>query len=926
MTLGATYRLQFHPEFGFRDAAALAPYLARLGVSHVYASPFLKARRGSSHGYDIIDHNELNPELGTTVDFEAMCRTLRDNGLGLILDFVPNHMGVGGSRNPFWLDVLAWGADSDYAGWFDIDWSPNQDYLQGKLLVPFLGDQYGVELDAGKLVLKFDEAEGSFAVWAYDTHALPICPLHYNRILARAHPDLEEIADAFSFATEWRPQVVRRAERLKRDLAELVRDNVELRAAVHAAVSRLNGRPGEPDSWNALDALIQDQHWRVAHYRVAGDDINYRRFFNINSLAGLRMELPDLFDHAHELVFRLMREGVLDGLRIDHVDGLFDPRQYLERLRRKAFKGEEGRSFYLVVEKILSQHESLREDWPIEGTTGYEYLNLLTGVLVDPAGEEPFSAFYTGFTGIDTPFHDIVRLCKLRIMQTEMGSELKVLARDAARVARQNRRTADFTQNILEQAIGETIACFPVYRNYLSLDGDFSEEDQRDLAWALAQARRHRSDLDDSVFDFLDGLLSGRLVAAPGSGFSRYAARRCAMKFQQLSGPVMAKGLEDTAFYRFNRFVALNEVGGHPDRFGIPPATFHRANQQRAERWPQAMLSSATHDTKRGEDTRARLVVLSELPEEWQRQVGSWSRILRARRGDVEGKAPPDRNDEYLFYQLLVGAWPIELLEGPIDTEAMAGFATRLKEVITKSLREAKVHSTWGDPDEPYEAAMLGFVDDALDPSASAAFLDAFRPFAQKVAALGASNSLIQTVLKLTSPGMPDIYQGTDLWDLSMVDPDNRRPVDYGLRARRLEEVTAMLQADQAGTLPLLLEDWQDGSFKLAAIHLLLSDRQRRPDLYAAGSYRGLPATGTDGERVVAFLRRHEGEVLLVAAARFPGRGPVRQAGVSELDLADGTRLRCLLTGRQVEVQGGEADLSELLGRLPVAVLAASPG
>lgn len=922
MSVGATYRLQFHPGFGFDDAAAIAPYLAGLGVSHVYASPYLMARRGSTHGYDIIDHNRLNPELGGEEAFQRMCAAFDRHGLRQILDFVPNHMGVGGSRNPYWLDVLAWGADSDYAGWLDIDWNPDQDYLKGKLLIPFLGGQYGAELEAGNLVLKFDEEAGSFAVWAYDSHALPICPLHYAKILSAAHPDLEQLGDAFTFATEWRPQIARRAASLKRELAGLVRDNLEIRAAIHAAVSHINGRPGEPASWSALDALIQEQHWRVAHFRVAGDDINYRRFFNINELAGLRIELPDLFDHAHLLVFRLLREGVLDGLRIDHVDGLFDPKQYLERLRDRALEGaDQDRSFYLVVEKILSHHEALRDDWPIDGTTGYEYLNLLTGLLVDPGAEEAFTTTYADFAGRQVPFQEIVRACKLRIMQTEMASELKVLARDAARVARENRRTADFTQNILERALQEIIACFPVYRNYLTLQGDFSEADQRDLAWALAQARRNRTDLDASVFDFCGAVLSGSLVAQPASGFSRYAVLRCAMKFQQLSGPVMAKGLEDTAFYRFNRFVALNEVGGHPDRFGTSLAAFHRANQLRAEHWPQAMLCSATHDTKRGEDTRARLAALSELPEEWQRQVQAWSRILRARRGDLEGQAPPDRNDAYLFYQLLLGAWPVELLDGPLGQDALEELKERLKGAMTKSVREAKLHSSWTAPDSAYEEATHSFVDDALDTERSGAFLDLFRPFAARIAELGAANSLVQTVLKLTSPGMPDTYQGAELWDLSLVDPDNRRPVDYALRRQRLDEVQAALEKDRAGAMRSFFENWQDARFKLATIRTLLHDRRQRPSLYAEGSYAPLWAAGPDEERICAFARSHGGDRLVVIAARFPGRGQVVQATLPPEGLAGAGRFCDLLTGRTGMVGEGGLEMADVLVDLPVAVL-----
>ena len=582
--------------------------------------------------------------------------------------------------------------------------------------------------------------------------------------------------------------------RLKAELAALCRERADVRDAVAAAVGRLNGEPGRLDSWRGLDALIQEQYWRAAHFRVAADEINYRRFFNINELAGLRMELPEVFDHAHRLVFRLLKSGVLDGLRIDHIDGLLDPKGYLNRLREKA-----GNDFYLVVEKILAPHESLREDWPVQGTTGYDFTNLILALLVDPAGEESFNSLYTGLTGHREPFADIVRDCKLRIMRNEMASELNVLARDAARVARQNPRTTDFTRNLLHRAIREIVACFPVYRTYVDAAGECTADDKRDLDWAIARARRNETEIDPSVFDFLARLFSGELVEKPRSGFSRHAVLRCAMKLQQYSGPVMAKGLEDTAFYRYNRFIALNEVGGNPEQFGLSLAAFHKANGQRCDRWPHAMLSTSTHDTKRGEDTRARLAVLSELPQDWAKQVEIWSRILRAGRGDVEGTAPPDPNDEYMFYQMLIGSWPVELLGSSPDAEGLAAYAERINGALIKSLREAKAHSTWAAPNPAYEEAMLGLAGLALDPARSAAFLGAFLPFAERVARLGAQNSLAQTVLKLTLPGVPDIYQGTELWDLSLVDPDNRRPVDYALRQRLLEEILETARRRPAG-------------------------------------------------------------------------------------------------------------------------------
>ena len=921
----ATYRLQFHKGFGFRDAAALAPYLSRLGVSHVYASPYLKARPGSTHGYDIVDHGQLNPELGDESDFSDMVAAFRDNGLGQVLDFVPNHMGVGGADNPWWLDVLEWGPASEYAGWFDIDWDPDRRYLYEKLLVPFLGDQYGAVLESGQLVLRFEPETGSFAVWAYDTHKLPICPLHYARILGDDHPELERLGDAFSGLPDWRPRIPQRAKDLQSKLGSLTRERSDVAQAVQAAVDRLNGEPGRLDSWRELDALVQDQHWRAAHFRVAADDINYRRFFNINELAGLRMELPELFEHAHRLVFDLLGDGVLDGLRIDHVDGLLDPKGYLLRLRQHA-----PGPFYLIVEKILARHEALRDDWPVEGTTGYEFANLVLGLLVDPSGEEAITQTYASFTGEQRGFEEIVRDCKIHIMLNDMASELNVLARDAGRVARQNPRTADFTRNILQRGLKEIVACFPVYRTYVDGAAAPTEADRRDIDWAVARARRNETDLDPSVFDFLHRLLTTDLVAQPRSGFSRQAVVRFAMRVQQYSGPVMAKGLEDTAFYRYNRFVALNEVGGHPNHFGVTLAAFHRANAQRTERWQHAMLGTSTHDTKRGEDSRARLAILSEMPEEWTRQVQAWSRILRARRGDLEGTAPPGRNDEYLFYQLLLGSWPAELtgIENP-DPEQLHAFGERLEAAMVKSMREAKLHSTWASPNAEYEEAMLGFVRDALDLSRPNAFLNAFLPFQERVARLGVRNSLVQTALKLTLPGMPDIYQGAELWDLSLVDPDNRRPVDYETRSQLLEEVTVSLERNAQTAMLEMLQDWRNGRIKLAVIATLLAYRRKRPELFAQGGYEPLIATGDRADEICAFARSDDEDAIVVLAARFPGRFEEdRDWSRTEIPWPQASgraqHWRDLFSARVIERQGECVGVGALIREMPIAVLVPS--
>jgi (1->4)-alpha-D-glucan 1-alpha-D-glucosylmutase len=916
----ATYRLQLNKDFGFNGAAALAPYLARLGISHVYSSPYLKARPGSMHGYDIVSHTELNPELGDDAAFARMVAAFRGNGLGQILDFVPNHMGVGGADNPWWLDVLEWGQDSEFAGWFDIDWDPDRRYLQGKVLVPVLGDQYGTELESGGLKLRFDRKNGGLAVWAYDKHKLPVCPLHYSRVLGDAHPALERLGDAFAHLATWRPHIVSRARALKAELAELVRSDGSAAGALIQAVNQFNGSEGDLQSWGALDALIKDQFWRAAHFRVAADDINYRRFFNINDLAGIRMELPELFEHAHALVFRLLDEDILDGLRLDHVDGLLDPKAYCLRLRAAA-----PRPFYLVVEKILAAHESLREDWEVDGTTGYEFANLVTGLLIEPAGEEPLTRFYQEFTGQREAFGDIVRDCKLQIMENEMASELNVLAREAARVARSNPRTADFTNNVIQRALKQIIAVFPVYRTYVGADGAATDADRRDIDWAVAQARRRDPALDPTVFDFLHDLLTCDLVAEPRSGFSRVAVVRVAMRAQQYSGPVMAKGLEDTAFYRYNRMLALNEVGGHPDVFRVTSPAFHHANRQRARTTPHAMLSTSTHDTKRGEDARARLAVLAEVPDEWAQQVSLWNRMLRARHAGSSEEVPPDRNDEYAFYQLLLGAWPPDLLRGHLDPAGIDAFRPRIEGAMLKTMREAKVHTTWAAPNGVYEDAVLGFIRSALDTSRTNVFLDSFSAFVDRVAPLGVRNSLVQTVLKLTVPGIPDIYQGAELWDFSLVDPDNRRPVDYAVRKELLGRTPSAACTE---ALPTLLETWQDGRIKLELISILLRFRQRHPQMCGEGSYEALTAEGPAADRICAFARRCDGDVIIVAVSLFPSRGS-DAASFEDTAIAVPAEVRAreclnLLDGRAIDVQDGTIQAATLFEVLPAAVIVPS--
>jgi (1->4)-alpha-D-glucan 1-alpha-D-glucosylmutase len=895
-----TYRLQLHAGFGFNNAASVAPYLAQLGVSHVYLSPIFKARPGSVHGYDVSDHNQLNPELGTEEDFASMIEAFRREGLGRILDVVPNHMGVWGADNPLWLDVLEWGPYSQYAGWFDIDW-PAQD---GKLLAPVLAAQYGEELRSGKLKLRFED--GSFAVWAYDAHKLPVHPLTFPKILGHQNSALDRMGDLFLDLPQWRPQVAERARVLKSELASLANENSRARAAIDARVEEFNR------NWRELDRLIQEQFWRVAFHRVAEDEINYRRFFNINDLAGLRIEVGPVFDHVHGRIIRMLESGEIDGLRIDHIDGLFDPKAYLEALRASA-----PRPFYLVVEKILAPHEALRADWPVEGTTGYDYTNLALGVLVDPGSELAFTQAYDDLAGEDQDFATVARDGKLRIMENEMASELNALGRRAAQLAGQSPMTADLTRALLQRAIRQVVANFPVYRTYLDFAGVPADADRRDIAWAMTRARRSDPDVHPSAFDFLQNILMAETEQPPTQELSHSAALRFAMKVQQFSGPVMAKGVEDTAFYRYDRFVALNEVGGAPERFGLAPALFHKANAARAQNWPHAMLATATHDTKRGEDNRARLAVLSEMPEEWRRQVETWTRILRARRGDVERTAAPDRDDVYMLYQMFVGSWPIDMLDAPSEAQREA-YGARIQAALEKSLREAKRRSSWAAPDAEYEQATQSFAQDALR---SDAFLSNFLPFMRRVARLGIENSLAQTVGKLTAPGVPDIYQGCELWDLSLVDPDNRRPVDFLQRERSMAELAECLRPleQRQAFFITLMNEWQDGRAKLATTALLLGLRRENPEPFERGDYQPIVIEGDRSDWAFGYVRTSGDRKLAVVMARYPAHREAEPEWNAMARFPKGEWFD-LFRGREATV---DAPLNEWLRPLPFAVLIA---
>jgi len=924
----ATYRLQFHEGFTFADAQAIVPYLAKLGISHVYASPLQRARPGSTHGYDIVDHSAINPEIGGEEGFVRFSDALRAHGLKLLLDIVPNHMGVGGADNPWWLSVLEWGALSPFAHAFDIDWERLG--AHGKLVIPFLGERYGEALEKGTLELKFDEAAGAFSVWHYE-HQFPVCPLQYPTILNRALAALGEVgddpsADVLSVSErlrlmngetnpERRRALPAEADELKLELADAVRASPQIAAAIDRALHLLNGNKDYPDSFGPLHRLLESQSFRLAHWRIASSDINYRRFFDVNSLAGLRVEKSDIFQKSHDLLFRLVGEGRIDGLRIDHIDGLADPLGYA-----RALQGAVGPGFYVVVEKILEPGEKLRA-WPVAGTTGYDVLNHLDGILVDPSQRTRVKRFYQWATGIDEPYGFQLRAAKAEILEISFASELEVLTSDLKLVADADRRTRDFSVNAIRRALIEIVARFPTYRSYLPGDLDDSDVEDEDVALiegAVRKAKRWSQLPDRSVHDFAADALLGRIDTTGPSRPDPAVFLRFRRRFQQLTGPVMAKSLEDTLFYRFVELLALNEVGGDPGEYGLDPEHFHALQAARARDWPNAMITTATHDTKRGEDARSRLLALSELPEEWAKAWDVWRDCAGPHLGSVEDEPAPDANDQWMFLQAILGAWPLELLDSD-DEAGIEDFRQRLDAYSEKALREGKRRSSWVNVDEGYEGAVHALFAKLIAPGSD--FLARMRPFAQRLAWLGMIAGLGRSVLKATLPGIPDVYQGTEFWDFSFVDPDNRRPVDYAAREGALEE---------AGAAADLIAHWPDGRVKQATLARLLADRAARPAFYADADYTALAAEGERAAHVIAFTRSDAtsgaGD-LLVAVPRLVARlsgeaGWSGEAfGGTTLAVSEGSRWTDVVTGAEVASDGGRLDLGRLFARLPYAVL-----
>ncbi len=888
--LSATYRVQLNPGFTFDDAANIADYLIRLGVSHIYFSPFLQAAPGSSAGYDVVDHARLDERLGGEEGYRGLSARLDAARLGQVLDIVPNHMALAGRANAWWWDVLENGPASRYAGYFDIDWDPPERKLTATVLMPVLADRYGRVLEAGDLRVKRDSAD--FVV-TYKDQEFPLSPRTLDDLLASAadrdsdggSAELKTIASDLGnlpHAILTDPAAVaqrhRDSERLRARLAKLLARYPDLAAATDAEIEAVNGDP------DRLDELLGRQNYRLAYWGTAAEELSYRRFFDIDRLAGLRVERDEVFDDAHGLVLRLVKDGSLDGFRIDHVDGLADPEGYLTRLRAAA-----GESAYIVVEKILGPEEELPGSWPVDGTSGYGFLNLVNQLFVDPAGEKEILDGYARFTGESIDFAEIAYTAKLEIMRDDLAAEVERLTSHLADICERHRRQRDYTRRELRESVREVLAAFAVYRCYPRPGQEVTFADRAKVAAAVTAARQRRPDLDSELLDFIGGLL---VLRFDGDQEARFAVR-----FAQVSAPVMAKGVEDTAFYRYQPLISLNEVGGDPARFGASVPDFHDAMRYAALHWPEAMLTLSTHDTKRSGDVRARISVLSELPEAWNETVAAWAEhnTKHKRRIAKHGRGSwPDRAAEHLLYQTLVGAWPIT--------------ADRANAFMTKAVREAKVHTSWTDPDEDYENALAEFVTAVLDDPNFVASVESFLA-EHKIVARGRLNSLAQTALLLTCPGVPDIYQGTEVWDLSLVDPDNRRPVSFASQWALLSDLA------DAGPAGALGRD-ETGGPKIWLIAKVLAHRQTSPRAYDRTSgYEPLEVTGPHSDRFLAFSRTGGIAVIvprLATATADPWTG-------TEVALPPG-RWVSVLTGEYFS--SGNVRAAALLRRFPVQILA----
>ncbi len=937
----STYRLQFNRWFTFAQAREIVPYLDALGVSDAYASPYFQARPDSLHGYDITDHNKLNTAIGSREEYDSWIAELHAHSMGQVVDFVPNHVGIAEPLNQWWMDVLENGPSSRYAPYFDIDWHPLKSDLRDKVLLPILSDQYGRVLERGELQVHFEE--GTFYL-RYGNRRLPIAPGTYRYILGIALENLAEHKDEDFYAevqsiltaleylpkrTETDPkriaERIREKEIIKRRLERRCAEAPQVQQAIEKALARINGEPGDPRSFDALDELLNAQSYRLAFWRVAAEEINYRRFFDVNDLAAIRVELPKVFDAVHRLLLELMQTGAVTGLRIDHPDGLYLPREYFEKLQQRCAKAlaitlpQSGRAIYMVAEKILTDAETLRKDWLVHGTTGYDFANQVMQLLVDSSAETAITKTFHRFIDHSLHFGHLVYAKKLQVMKLALANDVDVLGNMVDRLSEQNRWYRDFTLEALARAVRETIACFPVYRTYVAPGRPVSEEDRQVIERAVTAAKRRNPAIEESIFNFLRDVLVFRFPENLDAE-ARAAHTHFVLKFQQATGPIMAKGLEDTVFYIYNRLAGLNEVGGEPQQFGLSVDVFHERNLDRQRNWPATLLATSTHDTKRSEDVRARMVAISEMPELWRRSLQRWRLANRRWKRSINDAEAPDGNEEYLLYQTLLGTWPVQP-SGLPEEAATAEYTERIQTYMAKALHEAKVNTSWIQPNEEWDAAMRDFVGRILDSSPRNKFVPAFLPVVQEIARLGAINSLTQTLLKLTSPGVPDIYQGNEIWDYSLVDPDNRRPVDY--RPRR-----EMLEALSASTSDELVRNWPDGRIKMFLTQRLLQFRREHVDLFQRGDYLPLAATGTFAECCVSFARRLGDQWIVVIAPRLSSRigfPPIaEQWKDSTLEFPEALSLEHahnLFTCRKLHHESRRISLADALPILPFAVM-----
>ncbi|HEX7027064.1 MAG TPA: malto-oligosyltrehalose synthase [Gammaproteobacteria bacterium] len=934
----ATYRLQLHSRFTFLQAAQLVPYLDALGISHCFSSPYLKARPGSTHGYDVVNHRELNPEIGTRSQFNRLCRELKNHGMKQLLDIVPNHMGVMGSDNALWLEMLENGRATRNQ-FFDIHWDSAQPSLRGKVLLPILGDHYGTVLERGEIQLSFDTDKGSLQAHYYE-HTFPLDPQTYPLVLAYQLKQLEPEVDSGTFeeyqnlidAFKQLPQRdetsregiikrLRNKELYKRRLAALCTHHWKITRFINRSLKAFNSRTSA--AMKRLHALLDLQAFRLSYFQVAADEINYRRFFDINTLAGLRVERREVFEKTHSLILKLIEDDRVHGLRIDHPDGLFNPPGYFEQLRKRVNEVAPAKNqpFYIVAEKILIGDEHLPDNWAIDGTTGYEFAHVCNGLFVYDDAEREIDDIYANFTGRSFDFDELVYNCKKQIIENQLASELTMLSYSLNDLAQQDLYTRDFTLLGLRRALAEVTACLPIYRTYPST-GALSEPDQAYVKAALNEAKRRSQATDITIYDFVGEILLGHDLTDKPPTYQAEALR-FAMAFQQYTAPVMAKGLEDTALYIYNRLLSLNDVGSHPAQFGVSLDQFHDANRYRLTHWPHAMLTTSTHDTKRSEDVRARINVLSELYNDWQQHLQRWLEINQAGKRFINGQAAPSRNDEYHLYQILVGVWPLE----PVDHTGLNELRERVGNYMLKAVREAKVHTSWLNINEEYEQAVADFVA-ALLSDVDNAFLADFIPFQRRVSHFGMLNSLSQTVLKLCVPGVPDIYQGNEIWMFNLVDPDNRRPVDYEHRQMLLKTLREQADGDTVALIHELMDNLPDGRAKLYLTWRLLNWRRQYPQLFESGDYEPLYAEGEKSEHICAFLRQHRQMRLIVIAPRWYARLTQDSShwlsaeavwGDTHLNLPQG-RYRNLLTNETLDA-GEQTGISQALLNFPVAVL-----